>query len=164
MAADHMDIKYNRASLDDINELVRLRLAYLAADFGELSAKDASNIAESLPAYFERHLDRDLYAHVAWANGKMVGTCWLLLSEKPMSVAFPRGKTAAIFNVYVDPSYRRRGIARQLMLNLIGQARQRGLARLELRATAMGFELYKSIGFVEDSPTHRAMNYVLFDR
>jgi hypothetical protein len=77
MAADHMDIKYNRASLDDINELVRLRLAYLAADFGELSAKDASNIAESLPAYFERHLDRDLYAHVAWANGKTTNFVFL---------------------------------------------------------------------------------------
>jgi hypothetical protein len=50
------------------------------------------------------------------------------------------------------------------MLNLIEQAKGLELDRLELRATAMGFELYKSIGFVEDSPTHRAMNYVLFDR
>lgn len=164
MAADSNDVQYTRATLDDIDELVRLRLAYLAADFGELSAKDANAIVGSLPAYFARHLDRDLYAHAAWSDGKIVGTCWLLLSEKPMSVAFPHGKTAAIFNVYVDPSYRRRGIARQLMLNLIEQAKGLGLDRLELRATAMGFELYKSIGFVEDSPTHRAMNYVLFDR
>ena len=158
-----MDIRYGLATKGDVDELVRLRLAYLAADFGDLSARDTQNISATLPSYFDRHLGLDLFAHVAWDGDTAVGTCWLLLSEKPASVAFPHGKTAAIFNVYVDPSYRRRGIARQLMHNLIDHAHTLGLDRLELRATAMGFELYRSIGFVEDESTHRAMNYVLFD-
>ncbi len=159
-----MDIRFGRANKDDIDDLVRLRLAYLTADFGELTPRDEKSILSALPSYFDRHLEHDLFAHVAWVEDVAVGTCWLLLSEKPASVAFPHGKTAAIFNVFVDPGYRRHGIARQLMLNLIDHAHALGLDRLELRATAMGFELYRSIGFVEDESTHRAMNYVLFDR
>ena len=154
-----MSISYGLAAQSDVEELKRLRAAYLTADFGEVDKDVMEGIIAELAPFFERHLGKDFFAHVAWADGVAVGTCWLLLTEKPASVAFPHGKTAAIFNVYVDPAFRKRGIARQLMLNLIQQATDLGLDRLELRATAMGYNLYRSIGFVDDESSHRAMNY-----
>ena len=160
----YMDITYRLANESDIEELVRLRLAYLQADFGDLDPHDAKEIESRLPGYFQAHLGKDLYAQAAFCDGSMIGTCWLLVVEKPASVAFLHGRTGAIFNVYVDPAYRKRGIARDLMLRLIETARELHLDRLELRATAMGFNLYRSIGFVEDESSHRAMNYVIGSR
>lgn len=154
-----MNITYGMASKNNIVELQRLRSAYLHADFGDVDNALMESIMQELPSYFERHLGTDLHAHVAWDNDYAVGTCWLLVTEKPASVAFPHGRTGAIFNVYVDPAYRKRGIARKLMNSLIAQAHELNLDRLELRATAMGYNLYRSIGFVEDESSHRAMNY-----
>ena len=154
-------ITYRLANESDIKELVRLRLAYLHADFGELDPDDVQMIEQQLPEYLETHLTHDLHAQTAFCGDVMVGTCWLLVVEKPASVAFLHGRTGAIFNVYVDPAYRKQGIARKLMLRLIDTARTLKLDRLELRATAMGFNLYRSIGFLEDESSHRAMNYVL---
>ena len=159
-----MEVTYKKAAKSDVDALVRLRLDYLAADFGELTAEQASHLRQTLPAYLERHLNEDLIALVAESDNRLVGTCWLLVVHKPASIAFMHGRTGAIFNVFVDPGYRKRGIARTLMLNLIDEARLLGLDRLELRATAMGYDLYRSIGFADDESSHRAMNYSLGDK
>lgn len=156
-----MDIRYGQATLADVPELVRLRLSYLQADFGEVDPGVLDAILHELPDYFKEHLGANLHAHVAWCDDVAVGTVWLLVVQKPASVAFVHGLTGSIFNVYVDPTYRKRGIARQLMANIICQAHELGLDRLELRSTAMGYNLYKSIGFEEDESTHTAMNYYL---
>lgn len=156
-----MEVAYRVAKTDDIEELVRLRLEYLAADFGELDSGQKEGIRSILPDYLNRHLGKDLHVEVACCDGKLVGTCWMLAVEKPASIAFPHGLTAAVFNVYVDPTYRRKGIARKLMERLINQAKLLRLDRLELRATAMGHELYRSIGFVDDESSHTSMNYAV---
>ena len=156
-----MEVTYREAGKADIDELVRLRLEYLAADFGELDTVQTDGICSVLPGYLQSHLGEDLHAEVASCDGRLVGTCWLLAVEKPASIAFPHGRTAAIYNVYVDPDYRRMGIARELMVRLIAKAEQLRLDRLELRATAMGYDLYRSIGFVDDESSHTAMNYVV---
>ena len=156
-----MEVTYKKASKRDVEELVRLRLAYLTADFGELTSEQTLHLRQTLPGYFENHLNNDLVALVAECDNKLVGTCWLLVVEKPASIAFMHGRTGAIFNVFVDRDYRKRGIARTLMYGLIEEARRLELDRLELRATAMGYNLYRSIGFKDDESTHRAMNYSL---
>lgn len=154
-------VTYRLADHNDVDSLVDLRLAYLAADFGSVDEEQAELVKNRLPEYFSRHLCNDLYAQVAEYEGRLVGTCWLLVVEKPVSIAFLHGRTGAIFNVFVDPDFRRRGIARTLMERLINMARKLELDRLELRSTKMGHNLYSSIGFVDDEPSHVAMNYVL---
>lgn len=153
-----MDVSYEFATLAQTEDLVRLRLAYLDEDFGAMDDDSRAAVSSALPGYFEEHLGTDLHALVAWADGKAVGTSWLLRVAKPVSVAFIHGLTGSLFNVYVDPAYRRQGIARELMRRVIERSEELGLDRLELRATQMGYNLYRSIGFVEDDPTHRAMN------
>lgn len=156
-----MDILYRSANKSDIDALAELRIAYLHADFGSIESATEDAILAQLPGYLNGHLQNDLFAPVAECSGKLVGTCWLLVVEKPASVAFPHGRTGAIFNVYVDPDYRRRGVARKLMVMLIDKAKELHLDRLELRATSMGHELYRSIGFMDDESSHTAMNYML---
>lgn len=52
-----------------------------------------------------------------------------------------------ILNVYVEPSYRRRGIARLLMETAREEAVRRGLSYLILHATEQGRALYAGLGW-----------------
>ena len=53
-----------------------------------------------------------------------------------------------VSNVYTAPAYRRRGVARTLMENLMAHAREMGVTRLILWASEMGRPLYLDLGFV----------------
>jgi GNAT superfamily N-acetyltransferase len=59
-----------------------------------------------------------------------------------------RGREGIVLNMYVEPAYRRRGIARALMDAIIAWAREGHVARLVLHASDEGRSLYESMGFV----------------
>ena len=158
-----MSYTFGRASLGDIEQLVRLRIGYLTADFGTLDTQQEEALWRELPAYFELHLDFDLLAFVAreQESGEIVCCAWLLLVTKPPSPRFPHGQTGTLFNVYTVPQHRRQGLARQVMLRLIDTARELDLDVLELHATEEGYPLYQSLGFADDSTTHKPMRLML---
>jgi|SRR5579862_2451590 len=56
-------------------------------------------------------------------------------------------RRATILNVYTNPEYRRRGIARKLMETMIAWCKRDGLARVTLHASDDGRALYESLGF-----------------
>ena len=158
-----MSYTFGQASLNDVSELVRLRIGYLTADFGALDPVQEEALWRELPAYFELHLDFDLLAFVARDDdsGQIVCCAWLLLVTKPPSPRFPRGQTGTLFNVYTVPEHRRRGLAREVMLRLIDAARDLDLDVLELHATEDGYPLYRGLGFEDDSSSHVAMRMML---
>lgn len=157
-----MEYTFGRASLSDIAQLVQLRIGYLTADFGALNPQQEEALWRELPAYFELHLDFDLLAFVARdEEGTIVCCAWLLLVTKPPSPRFPHGQTGTLFNVYTLPEHRRRGLARKVMQYLIDTARELNLDVIELHATEDGYPLYVSLGFADDSTTHKAMRLML---
>ena len=160
-----MSYTFGRASLGDIEQLVRLRIGYLTADFGTLDTQQEEALWRELPAYFELHLDFDLLAFVAreQESGEIVCCAWLLLVTKPPSPRFPHGQTGTLFNVYTVPEHRRRGLARRVMEHLLSAAYELNLDVVELNATEDGYELYRSLGFKDDSSTHVPMRMMLHE-
>lgn len=59
----------------------------------------------------------------------------------------PNGKIFALFGLDVDPAYRRRGIAKRLMLSLIDDCKTRGLSGIILTCKDHLVEFYKSVGY-----------------
>jgi GNAT superfamily N-acetyltransferase len=59
----------------------------------------------------------------------------------------PGGTSGYVFNVCTDPAYRRRGHSRACVEALLGWYRERGVRRVELRATDAGEPLYAALGF-----------------
>lgn len=59
----------------------------------------------------------------------------------------PTGKRAHLMNVYTAPDYRRRGLARRLLLTLQAIGRKRGVTEITLDATDEGRRLYESMGY-----------------
>lgn len=58
------------------------------------------------------------------------------------------GRHAIIINVFTEPEWRRRGVAKFLMNEIIAWARRERLDRLVLHASDDGRALYEQLGFV----------------
>ena len=138
-------MKFEKATIKDINMLTDLRLAYLQEDLGVITYKQL--IQESLPGYYEKHLNKDLMVYVARDDEDIVACAFLLIVEKPMSPSFITGKTGTVLNVYTKPEYRNKGYAKKLMTMMLEDATAQDVSVIELKSTEDGYSLYKSVGF-----------------
>lgn len=153
-------MEYKRADQKDIEKLVRMRMEYLKEDFGELNDDMRQSIVQTLPDYFNSHLNKDVFAYIA-EEEVAVGTAILVFCEKPANPNFITGRTGLVMNVYTSKEFRRRGIARKLMEMLLEDARNMKLDCIELQATECGYELYKKLGFKEKQSSYKSMRLVI---
>lgn len=140
-------MKFEKATIKDINMLTDLRLVYLQEDLGVITDKQL--IQESLPGYYEKHLNKDLMVYIARDDEDIVACAFLLIVEKPMSPSFITGKTGTVLNVYTKPEYRNKGYAKKLMTMMLEDATAQDVSVIELKSTEDGYSLYKSVGFEE---------------
>ena len=141
------DIVYDTANKNDIEELVRLRIAYMIDDFGSITDYEREAMEKQLPDYFQRKLGTELIAFVARAEGRIVGVAYLLIMEKPANPFFPNGLDSEVLSVYTEDEYRGKGICTQLMKDLIDYAKEHEVCRIDLIATKEGYPIYKKLGF-----------------
>ncbi len=66
---------------------------------------------------------------------------WLPMPQEPALFR------ATVLNVYTEPGYRQRGLARRLMHAVIDWCRSQGLACVQLHASDAGRPLYEELGF-----------------
>lgn len=101
-----------KAEMKDIDLLTELRLAYLQEDYGKLNEDEIEIIRRDLPGYFKRNLNQTLFCYLIRDKKEIAACAFLLVIEKPISPAFITGRTGTVLNVYTNPRYRRRGLAR----------------------------------------------------
>ncbi len=152
---------FEKASKNDISDLVELRIKYLLEDYEEISDEKLSIISENLPDYFNNHINKDLLAFVCRDNDSIVSCCFLYVSEKPSNPTFINGRTGTILNVYTIPEYRRRGIAGKLIRMLLSESEKVQLDFVELKATDSAYNLYKSIGFKDIVSKYHNMKFTI---
>ena len=150
---------FEKATIKDINGLTDLRLAYLQEDLGVITDKEL--IQESLPGYYEKHLNKDLMVYVARDEEDIVSCAFLLIVEKPMSPSFITGKTGTVLNVYTKPEYRNKGYAKKLMTMMLEDVTAQDVSVIELKSTEDGYLLYKSVGFEDVVAKYHNMKIVL---
>lgn len=136
----------------DIELLVRLRMDYIIADYGEISPTDRKNILARLPGYFWKGLeDKSFLAVLAEVDGDVVSVAYLAICNKPASVVFPTGKIGTLLNVLTYPQHRRKGYAFLVVSRLVEEARKLGVDSIDLTATQEGKSLYDQLGFQEST-------------
>src|SRR5581483_5357618 len=79
--------------------------------------------------------------------GEVIGGGGIVISAWPGVLGQREPKRAMILNMYVEPEYRRRGIARQLMNTMIAWCKENGFIRVGLHASDEGRPLYEFLGF-----------------
>jgi GNAT superfamily N-acetyltransferase len=150
-----------RATADDAGVVAHHRVQ-MFLDMGDVSDSAAPALREAT----ERWLA------VALRNGEYVG--WLAILPDGAVAAgagvhvraiIPRpssngdvtcGPEALVVNVYTERRWRRRGIARRLMEEVLAWADRERLIRVVLHASAEGRPLYESLGFQESNEMRRA--------
>lgn len=81
-------------------------------------------------------------------DGRPVASAGMLILDWPPHPFDPVGETRAyLLNVFVEPGYRRRGLARALLSLCVEEADRRGIGVVSLHASKEGRPLYESLGF-----------------
>ncbi|WP_037607994.1 GNAT family N-acetyltransferase [Streptacidiphilus rugosus] len=146
---------------DDAPELVRLREVMFAAMQGGMLDPDAPDgwkpLAESIlrkslaegeggqPAFGVFVVDDEE------RPGRLAACAVGTLEQRLPAPGHPDGLFGFIFNICTDPDRRRRGHARACTEALLAWFDARGATRLDLHASELGQDLYRSLGFHEHS-------------
>lgn len=150
-----------KAGINDINELIKIRIAYLKEDYGNISLEQIEQLKKQLKEYYVNHIDRDMIAYIAEENSEIISSVFLVVIEKPANPTFISGKIGNILNVYTKTEYRKKGIVGQLLKLAINDAREMKLSYLELKSTEAGYNLYKELGFEVERSDYIQMKFKL---
>jgi GNAT superfamily N-acetyltransferase len=142
-------LEIRRASAADLDTLV----AHREAMFRDMGYKDdaAFNaMSEKFRVWLLEHLNAGDY--LAWVvsalDDSVVAGAGLWLMDWPPHMIGRDSRRGNILNVFTTESFRRRGLARQLMGTVLLWCRENGIDTLVLHASPSGRSLYEEMGFV----------------
>jgi len=145
-----------QADATDIPLLVHHRAA-MFRDMGQLASHQEETLERATASYLRDALPRGEYlAWVAEDRGTPPATIGGAGVQLRPILPRPRtgtddlelGPEAIVLNVYVEPAWRRRGVAETLMRVVLDALAARGIRRIVLHASDEGRRLYERIGFV----------------
>ena len=140
---------YKRATIEDIDELVRTRIVVLRAANKLSDDVDMSVVEKESFEYYSKSLKSDDHiAYLVYDDEKFVGAGGVSFYQVMPTYHNPTGKKAYIMNMYTAPQYRRKGIATFTLDLLVKAAKEKGISQISLEATQMGRPLYEKYGFV----------------
>lgn len=145
-----MSITYKRASLEDLDLLVTMRIAVLRAA-NKLSADtDMREVERQSYHYYQKALcDGSHIAYLVFDSNCCIGTGGVSFFQVMPTYHNQSGRKAYIMNMYTDPKYRRKGIAYKTLDMLVRDTKSKGITAISLEATDMGQPLYEKYGFVK---------------
>ncbi len=143
-------IDYRKATMNDIDDLVRTRIEFIKEVQNLETEFDLSSLKESLYNYFMDTISENTFiAWLALDNNRIVATSGLCFYTLPPSYKNLSGKVAYIMNMYTIREYRNQGIAARLFQRVIEEARGLGYKKISLHATESGKPLYTKFSFKE---------------
>jgi GNAT superfamily N-acetyltransferase len=80
-------------------------------------------------------------------DGEIVAGGGIVMAAWPGSPFNFEPKRAWILNIYVEPAFRRQGLAQTITERLIAWCREHGFASVALHASEYGRSLYEKLGF-----------------
>ena len=118
-------------------------------DMGEGTVEELDRMVEVARPWLARALGDGSYHHWLALDGlgRVAGGGGVLLSPWPANPKDPCTQRAVILNVYTEPEFRKRGIARQIMRTILVWVKQQGLRSVNLHASDQGRLLYEKLGF-----------------
>ena len=142
--------EYKKATIADIDELVRTRIIVLRAANKLSNDVDMSLVEKESYEYYKSALETGEHiAYLVYDNETFIGVGGVSFYQVMPTYHNPTGKKAYIMNMYTTPEYRRQGIAIHTLDLLVKNAREQDVAQIALESTDMGRPLYEKYGFVK---------------
>ena len=143
-----MNIK--KATIADIDELIRTRIIVLRAANNLSDDVDMSVVEKESYEYYKRALETGEHiVYLVYDKENFIGAGGVSFYQVMPTYHNPTGRKAYIMNMYTAPEYRRQGIAINTLDLLVKDARKQGVTQIALEATDMGRPLYEKYGFVK---------------
>ena len=142
------DITLRMAIVDDAPIIVHHRRAmFTDMGYADIAGLDAMDVA--FAPYVRRAIaDGSYHGWLAVTSERhVVAGGGLILREWPATPRSADTQSAYILNMYTEPEYRKRGIARRIMNAILDHCRSEGLHSVSLHASEFGRPLYISLGF-----------------
>jgi GNAT superfamily N-acetyltransferase len=142
------DYRVRPATLADIDDLVRHRVG-MFTDMGvplDVEVLDTAFrvwLAEMMPAGTYRAWLADT------TDGEVAGGGGISILPWPPGPRYMGDRLAFVYNLYTEPTHRRRGLARLIMDAIHAWCRDAGITSIALNASRDGKPLYESMGYAE---------------
>jgi GNAT superfamily N-acetyltransferase len=148
------------ATLADLPSLVELR-AYLldgtAASYSSKTPEDAARWRAAYRTWLNSRLSESDCVQVLAAehreSGQVLGCATAIIDQRAPAPGCLNGLSGWVQSVVVEPQWRGRGIARQLMQHLLRWFANRSVACVVLQSTAAAGTLYQALGFATSDET-----------
>ena len=142
------EITLRQAGPKDLQVILHHRRA-MFEDMGYREPGPLEAMEQSARPFFAQALAEGWYR--GWlavnAAGGVVAGGGILILPWPSHPRDSQTRRPMIVNIYTEPAYRRRGLARRLMQAMLDWSRQRGYGTVSLHASDYGRSLYESLGF-----------------
>ena len=144
-------IKYRKAAIDDLDDLLKVRIDFLL-DAKNITSDNEQTMLAANREYLESSLqDGSFVGWLAIDRNKIIATSSVSYYKLPPNSIRPNGKVAYIGSMFTYPQYRKQGIATKLFEMAVKDAKANGYTQIELHATKMGRPIYEKYGFVNSS-------------
>ena len=145
-----MEARYKKATIEDLDLLVDMRIKVLRAANMLSEETDMSEVRRCSYRYYKEALCNGSHtAYLVFDGNNVIGTGGASFFQVMPTYHNPCGRKAYIMNMYTDPVYRRRGVAYKTLDLLVRDIRKCGVSAISLEATKMGKPLYEKYGFVK---------------
>jgi GNAT superfamily N-acetyltransferase len=136
------------ATLADAPLITAHRHAMFAA-MGSGTPESLNEMSRSFePWLLPRLSDGRYLGWITWDGALPVASAGLLILDWPPHALHPStSERGYILNMFVEPVYRRRGLARALVQRCIDEAHRLNILVTSLHASAEGRPVYESLGF-----------------
>lgn len=143
-----MAVQYKKLTEKELVRFVEMRICQLR----EEGAKEDMDLKPALMDYYNRHMaDGTFVSWLAVDGDKIVGTSGMSFVEKPPYFGCPNGKIGLLSSMFTSNDYRRQGIAKELLLRVVNEAKEYGCGSVQITASDMGVLLYTDFGFVKSN-------------
>ncbi len=152
-----MNITFHKATLSDISTLVDNRILFALELSGGQNEDAILSLRNQMTEYFSKAImDNTCISFIAKCDGIVAGIGSVHLREMPGNFKNPSGKWGYIMNMYTLPSFRRKGVCKNILNLLVEEGKKYGITAFELHATKEGEKVYSQEGFVyHEEPTLR---------
>lgn len=145
MNVDHL---IRRATIGDA-EIIAFHRRQMFFDMGFRDGAILDGMIEAFLPWLRQKMERNEY--LGWfavaPDRSVVAGLGLWLMDWAPHIIGPGSPRGNIINVYTQPDWRRRGLARQLMDTALVWCRENGIRCVILHASDEGRPLYESLGF-----------------
>jgi len=123
--------------------------AAMFASMASTASADLETMRRSCEPWIARMMAEGRYLGWIIAEGlQPVASAGLFILDWPPHPLDPAGeKRGYLLNVYVEPEYRKRGLAHDLVEICVAEARQRAIRVVTLHASDAGRPIYEEMGF-----------------